>query len=285
MWWQFVMAGINMAEGYNKAKIAQTMEDAQYKLRVARRDNKELLRKESNKLATATANLKRVEQSLYNQRLGRDYERSKEQSDKQYAQVVDGLTSDRFTSRLQSSQALGALAAQAAYNGVGGGSVAQLEQVESLRQARVESAINKSEENAHYAKAITDVGLLDNYVSQVSTSSIFADIDYTAPDLVFNNSWQHKWTIGKAAMDGMNGFMYNMNNLNMDLSQYRDQFESGGSENKGIGGAGKSQKSESKGGGFSFTDMFSSFGGSSSSSSSSAGSSGGSGSSSGWRLW
>lgn len=269
---QALMAGVNIIEGYNKSQIARTMEKAQYQLRVARRDNTELLKKEGNKLAAATADLRRVEQSLYNQRLGRQFERSKEQYNKQYVQVMDGLTSDRLTSRLQSSQAMGALAAQAAYAGVAGGSVEQLEQVEHLRQSRVEAAIDQQVENAQYAKGVTDAGLLDNYVAQIDTSAVFADIDYTPADLVLNNSWQHKYTIGNALADGLNGASGNLNNLGMDLRQYNmNDLNGGGKDNGGVGGKSK------QAGGFSFSDMF---GGGNS-----AGSSGGNGSSSGWRLW
>ncbi|AKQ07698.1 hypothetical protein [Yersinia phage vB_YenP_ISAO8] len=213
MWVQIAMAAINMIEGAGKASSQRKLAKAQYKLDSGRADRADKLRQGQNEFNAATANLQRIEQSLNNQRLGRIAEREMDQSARNYTQVMDGLASDKFSTKLQSMNNIGQMAASAAAAGVAGGSIEQVEQVERLRAARVDNELDKQGENAKWAKIYNDTAIQDNLISQTDTSGIFADIDYTAKDLVFDNSWQHKYGLMDAAMDGMNGFSGNMDKV------------------------------------------------------------------------
>ncbi|CCI88421.2 hypothetical protein BN110_002 [Yersinia phage phiR8-01] len=234
MWAQIAMAAVNVLEGYGQAGSKRKLARAQYKLESGRADRKEGLRVAGNELAAATATLQRTEQSLQNQRIGRQAERDIDSSARSYTQAMDGLASDKFNTRLQAMNNVGQMAAEAAAAGVAGGSVEQVEQVERLRQARVEVGIQRGEENARWAKLQQDTAIMDQFISQTDTSAIFADLDYTAKDMVFNNEWQHKYSLGKAAMDGMNGFSGNMNNIGINASEWTAKQEKQGTT--GFGG-------------------------------------------------
>lgn len=249
MWVQIAMAAINMIEGASKASSQRKLAKAQYKLDSGRADRADKVRQGQNEFNAATANLQRIEQSLNNQRLGRIAEREMDQSARNYTQVMDGLASDKFTNKLQAMNNVGQMAAAAAAAGVAGGSIEQVEQVENLRAARVDNEINKQGENAKWAKIYNDTAIQDNLISQTDTSGIFADLDYTAKDLVFDNSWQHKYSLGDAALDGMNGFSGNMDKVGkggVNLQQFGYQ----GSTNmfSGKSGAGTGTNNKMSGG-------------------------------------
>ncbi|QOC54370.1 hypothetical protein Atoyac15_06 [Aeromonas phage Atoyac15] len=213
MWAQLIMAGVNMIEGHGKAKSNRMLAEAQYTLDSGRADRAHAVRGASNELGAATASLQRVEQSLNNQRLGRITEQKQDENSRNYVQSIDGITSQKFENRLVSANNLGSVAASAAAAGVAGGSVEQVAQVEGLRAARVNKALEDQQDNANWAKLYNDTAIQDNLISQTDTSGIFADIDYTSKDLVFNNAWQHKYSLMDSAMDGMNGFMGNMDKV------------------------------------------------------------------------
>lgn len=246
MWAQLTMAGVNMIEGHGKAKSNRILAEAQYTLDSGRADRAHAVRGANNELGAATASLQRIEQSLNNQRLGRIAEQQQDAVSRNYVQAVDGLTSQKFENRLASANNLGSVAASAAAAGVAGGSVEQVAQVEGLRAARVDKALQDQQDNATWAKLYNDTGIQDNLISQTDTSGIFADIDYTSKDLVFNNAWQHKYSLMDSALDGMNGFMGNMDKVGKSGTNLKSFGYSPDVGIFGKGGTGKNNKGPSQ---------------------------------------
>lgn len=217
MWAQIAMAAVNIVEGYGKAKTARKLAEAQYKLEAGREDNRQLVLDAQNELSIATANLTRYQQQRQNDRIGKAMEKQDEQEAFNWGKQVDGLTSARFDQRIEGASALGSLTAQAAFAGVGGGSVEQVRMTEEARQARADAAVVQGLQDAKYVSALSKAAVIDNGYSQLDDSYVFADLDLTPKGLVMNNAWQHKYSLGTAAMDGMNGFSGNMDKVGLNL--------------------------------------------------------------------
>lgn len=254
MWAQIAMAAINIVEGYGKSKTNRMLAEAQYKLDKGREDNKQLVRDAQNELSIANANLTRYQQQRQNERVGKAMEQQDEQEAFNWGKQVDGLTSARFDQRIEGASALGSLSAQAAFAGVGGASIEQVRMTEEARQVRADAAIVQGLKDAKYVAALSKAAIIDNGYNQLDDSYVFADLDMTPKGLVMNNAWQHKYSLGSAAMDGMNGFSGNMDKVGVNLqgAGYKGDTQlfgnSGtGAKNKGLGGGGKSG---SGGGGF-----------------------------------
>ncbi|AZQ96391.1 hypothetical protein ZPAH7B_orf00010 [Aeromonas phage ZPAH7B] len=242
MWAQVAMAGINIMAGKGKAKANQTLASAQYRLESGREENKQLVRDAQNELSVATANLSRYQQQKRNDRIGKAMEKQDEQEAFNWGKQVDGLTSARFDQRIQGASALGSLAAQAAFAGVGGASVEQVRMTEEARQARADAAVVQGLQDAKYVSALSKSAIIDNGYNQLDDSYIFADMDLTPKGLVIDTSSQHKYSLGSAVGDGMAGFSGNMDKVgvNLQAAGYKGDaslFGSGtGAKNQGLGG-------------------------------------------------
>ena len=213
------LGGANMFTGYSDAKRNRKLAKAQYELDSSRAKRKAELVTESNKIAAGAASLQRLEQSLQNKRLGRRLEAGMDVASKNYSQQLDQLSLDKFTNRLQSASVVGSITAMAASAGVGGASVEMIEQTERMRQARTENALDKDQSNVKYAKDATLAGLIDNYNSAYDRRDIYADIDYTAPDLVIDTSYQYNYSPLQAVGDFVSGSQGNVSNLGFDISK------------------------------------------------------------------
>lgn len=251
VWAQIIMGAVNTVEGYGNSKIKRKVASAQYELSAGRAERKDMLRKENNKLSIAIADLDRYQQDRANRKQTEAMEKNLAIQDKQAAGAMDQLSAQRIDSRLEGASTLGAIAAQKAAAGVGGNTLSMIEGAESLRQARVDKGFENAEKDARFMQEASKSALMDNAFSNLDQSYVFASLDMTPKDLVFDTSKAMKWNLGQGAMDFANGFQGNMNQLGggggMNLQQqgYKpeynmfDIFKGGGTggNNKGIGGA------------------------------------------------
>lgn len=238
MWVQIAMAAVNMIEGWSQASSKRKLAKAQYNYEKSAAANKALNNASNNMLQMADANLARYNQWRQNKqtmdKFGTDWSQNAYNS----AKVIDGLNSRKFEERLANAGNLGSIAASAAAAGVGGASVEQNSQVERLRQARQSDVSSNQIRDAHYADNLNRVAMIDNAYNQLTTDANFANLNYQAQDMVVDNSWAQKYTLGKAAMDGMNGFSGNMNNVGINASEW-----TANNEKKGTTGFGSASNS------------------------------------------
>lgn len=251
VWAQIIMGAVNTVEGYGNNKIKRKVAGAQYELASGRAERKDMLRKESNKLAIATADLDRFQQDRANRKRTEAMEKNMAIQDRQAATAMDQLSAQRIDSRLEGASTLGSIAAQKAAAGVGGSTLSMIENAESIRQARVDQSFVQAESDARFMNEASKSALMDNAFSNLDQSYVFASLDMTPKDLVLDTTKGMKWSIGQGAMDFASGFTGNMNQLggdsgvNMQQSGYKpeynlfDIFKGGGTggKNKGIGGA------------------------------------------------
>lgn len=254
MWAQIAMAAVNMVEGWSSASSKQKLAKAQYQYDKSAAANKALNNASNNMLQMADANLARFNEWRQNKQTMEKFGSDWSQNAYNSAKVIDGLNSRKFEERLANAGNLGSIAAAASAAGVGGASVEQNSQVERLRQARQSDASSNQIRDAQYADGLNRVALIDNAYNSLTTGSNFANLNYQAQDMVVDNSWASKYSLGKAAMDGVNGFSGNMNNIGINASDW-----TASNEKKGTTGFG------------SMSNMFSWFGGGSSGGKSSGG--------------
>lgn len=244
----FIMAGVNMLEGYGQAKTKQKLAKAQYKLDSARADIKEWTTASSNMMAMADASARDFEMRRQNKKKLEAYGEQVSQEAWNAANQADQMNKSRFESRLQQMGNLGSVIAAAAAAGVGGSSVEDVYNAEQLRQTRVEEQASHDMADWQYARNLNQTSMMDNAFNSLDLSAgNFANLTYSTRDMVTDNSWQHKWSIGKGLMDGANGFMGNMDKLGLDVSALTGKAtgetasslfkQATGALNKGLGGA------------------------------------------------
>lgn len=244
----FIMAGVNMLEGYGQAKTKQKLAKAQYKLDSARADIKEWTTASSNMMAMADASARDFEMRRQNKKKLEAYGEQVSQEAWNASNQADKMNSSRFESRLQNMGNIGSLVAAAAAAGVGGSSVTAVADAENLRQSRVEEQASRDMGDWQYARNLNQISMMDNAFNSLDLSAgNFANLTYSTRDMVTDNSWQHKWSIGKGLMDGVNGFMGNMDKIGIDVSAITGKAagetasslfkQATGALNKGLGGA------------------------------------------------
>ncbi|MEG2886390.1 MAG: hypothetical protein RR853_04575 [Aurantimicrobium sp.] len=250
VWAQIIMGAVNTVEGYMNSKSNRNLASAQYTLNSGRAERKDMLRKENNKLSIAVSDLNRYQQDRANRKQTEAMEKNLAIQDRQAAGAMDNLSSQRIDSRLEGAGTLGAIAAQKAAAGVGGSTLSMIENAEEIRQARVDKSFERAESDARFMNESSKSALMDNAFSNLDQSYVFASLDMTPKDLVFDTSKAMKWNLGQGAKDFANGFQGNMdqlgggNGMNLQQSGYKpeynmfDMFKGGGSggNNKGIGG-------------------------------------------------
>lgn len=238
MWVQLAMAAVNMIEGWGQASSKQKLAKAQYNYERSAAANEALNNASNNMLQMADANLARYNQWRQDKKTMDNMGEALSQNSYNQGKIMDGLNSQRFEQRIANAGNLGAIAASAAAAGVGGSSVDVIQQTEEMRQARQNNAMSQSIEDAQFVNSLQRTAIVDNAMSQLSTDPVFANLNYQAERMVVDNSWAEKYTLGKAAMDGMNGFSGNMNNIGIDASKW-----TAGQEKKGTTGFGSASNS------------------------------------------
>lgn len=254
MWAQIAMAAVNIVEGWGQASSKKKLAKAQYNYERSAAANEALNNASNNALAMADANLARYNQWRQDKKTMDSMGEALSQNSYNYGKTMDALSSNRFEQRISAAGNLGAIAASAAAAGVGGSSVDVVQQTEQMRQARQDNAMQNAIDDAQYVQGLNRTAIVDNAYSQLSTDPVFANLNYQAERMVVDNSWQHKYSLGKAAMDGFNGFSGNMNNIGINASEWTAGQEKKGTTGFGsasnafswFGGGGKS--SASKGG-------------------------------------
>ena len=234
MWAQIAMAAVNTIEGWSQAKSQRKLASAQYEYDRSAASNRGLANASANMISMVNANTARYNQWRQNKLEQDAFGKAWSQQGYNSAKTMDALNSKSFESRVAAAGNLGAIAASAAAAGVGGASVRQMEQVEELRQARQSDSIEQAKVDATYAANEQKTALIDNSTRGISFDPVMAGLNYQAVDMVVDNSWQHKYSIGRAAMDGFNGFSGNMNNIGFDASKWTSKQEDKGTT--GFGG-------------------------------------------------
>lgn len=244
----FIMAGVNILEGYGTAKSQRKLAQAQYKLDSVRADNAQWQIAGDNMLAMADASNRDFEMRRQNKKKLEAYGEQVSQEAWNASNQADKMNQSRFESRLQNIGNLGSIIAAAAAAGVGGSSVEDVANAETLRQQRQEEQASRDMTDWQYARNLNQVSMMDNAFNSLDISAgNFANLTYAARDMVTDNSWQHKYSLGKAAMDGVNGFMGNMDKIGIDVSAITGKAagetasslfkQATGALNKGLGGA------------------------------------------------
>lgn len=253
MWEQIAMSAVNIVEGWSmsgvKRKVAKAeygLQKAQYELDKTRGQNADLANAGNNMLAMANASAQDFERRRSNKKALRAYGEAVSQEAWNAAKQADAMNSQKFEAQLAQAGRLGSIAAAAAAVGVGGSSVDAVYNTELMRQGRMEQAASQQMDDWQYARNLNQISMMDNIYDSLDMGVSFADVNYKANELVvdntFDNSWQHKYSIGKAAMDGMNGFMGNMTNIGINVQDF-------GFKGKNIfgGGSGKATGKMNKG--------------------------------------
>lgn len=253
MWAQIAMAAVNVVEGWSmsgvKRKVAKAeygLQKAQYELDKTRGHNADLANAGNNMLAMANASAQDFERRRSNKKALRAYGEAVSQEAWNAAKQADAMNSQKFEAQLAQAGRLGSITAAAAAAGVGGSSVDAVYNTELMRQDRMEQAASQQMDDWQYARNLNQISMMDNIYDSLDMGVSFADVNYKANELVvdntFDNSWQHKYSIGKAAMDGMNGFIGNMNNIGINVQDF-------GFKGKNIfgGGSGKATGKMNKG--------------------------------------
>lgn len=236
MWAEIAMSAANVLEGMSSSSANRKLSQAQYQYGKSAAANKALNNASNNMLQMADANLARYNEWRQNKRtldkFGQDWSNNAYNSGK----IIDGLNSKRFEDRLANAGNLGAIAASAAAAGVGGASVDQNLQVERMRQARQDATTIDQIEQVKYADGLARTALIDNSYNQLTMGTQYANLNYQAQDMVVDNSWKDKYSLGKAGMDAFNGFSGNMNSLGIDVSSFTNKQQAKGTT--GFGGLG-----------------------------------------------
>lgn len=253
----FIMAGVNMIEGYGQSQWKGKLAKAQYKLDSTRADIKTWQTASNNMLAMADASARDFDMRRQNKKKLEAYGEQVSQEAWNAAKQADAMNKSRFESSLQNSANLGSIVAAAAAAGVGGSSVEDAYNAEQLRQIRQDEQASRDMADWQYSRNLNQISMMDNAFNGLELSAgNFADLTYQARDMVTDNSWQHKYSIGKMAMDGVNGFMGNMDKVGVNasslmgdsaksaassaMSGFKGLFGTG-TANKGLGGGGKTR--------------------------------------------
>lgn len=254
MWAQIAMAAVNVIEGYSMSGVKRKVAKAQYGLEKAQ-DELNKVRGQATDLAVAGQNMLSManasEQDFQRRRANKkalqQYGEAVSQEAWNAARQADSMNSQKFEQQLSNAGRLGSIAASAAAAGVGGSSVDAVYQTEMMRQDRQEQAASQQMDDWQYARNLNQISMMDNAWESQDMGISFADLTYKANELVLeqaqDNSWQHKYSIGKAAMDGMNGFMGNMNNIGFNAQDFgfkgQNIFGGGGGSGAATGGMNK----------------------------------------------
>lgn len=220
VWAQIAMGAANILMGADQADTQYKAAKMQYEYQKSEATNDALGRASNNILRMASANSARMQQWSDNKRKLDAMGKAWNEHNRNIGLQRDSITANKFESQLENAGMMGSIVAQAAASGVGGASVEQVMQTEQLRRDRVDQTYDKQRDMLNVADAAMASAIVDNGLSSLDFTTVFSDLDYTPRDLVIDTSSQYKYNLGKAAMDGMNGFSGNMNQLGINLKNY-----------------------------------------------------------------
>lgn len=223
--------GIGMSERSNQRKVAK----AEYKLNKQRAQDAEMLNAYNNAKAMAEAELNTFMQRRQNNKVLEASGEALSQSRRNTGKQIDQLNSDKMNARMESASQLGSLAAEAAFAGVGGGSVDMVAETERFRAERINQAISDQIKEAEYVQALNEVAIADNAYASMDFGYQFANLNYKARDMVTDQSWQYKNNLVNMARDGIAGFTGNLSTIGLDLSGFMGKDTA--KDNNGLGGS------------------------------------------------
>lgn len=226
VWAQLAMGAANALTGKSAKASQMKVAKAQLALDKGRANNKMQIQVANNLLSAAQAEVQRSNQARQNRKVMENMEKGLEQNAFNLGKQMDGLTSNRFSARLQGAGALGTLAATAASAGVAGASVDALANTEVFRQELADQAMEKQAKDASYVASLNNSALVDNAYNNLDDSYVFASFDYSPRDFVLDTTAQYKWGLMNAVTDFSSGFSGNMNQVGINLQEYGYKGES-----------------------------------------------------------
>lgn len=190
MWAQMAAMGLSILGGINQYRLAKAQHKAQTIIDDANYAASETIRRADNEQGRAQGGLKNWMTSVSNQRMiesaGSQYNALGENIARQLDQAATGS----LQRRIQASEQIGALTAQAAAAGVGGSTSALINGTLRLRNAMVNHEIEKQQGQVTYDMLAQRAGIMSNvydswdYTRVVDTANHMADIKpiRVAPD-------------------------------------------------------------------------------------------------------
>lgn len=233
----FIMAGVNMLEGFAQSEWKTKLAKAQYKLDSTRADIKTWQTASNNLMAMSDASARDFEMKRQQKKQMDAYGEQVSQEAWNASKQADQMNRSRFESSLQNAGNLGSIIAAAAAAGVGGSSVEDAYNAEQLRQTRQDEQASRDMSDWQYSRNLNQISMMDNAFNSLEVSAgQFANLTYAARDMVTDNSWQHKWSIGKGVMDGVNGFMGNMDKVGVNVGGLMGQGQAAGAASQAWSG-------------------------------------------------
>jgi len=181
MWAAIAQVGLNILAGREQYKLAKAQYKAQKTIDDANFEASETIRKASNELGRAQGGLKNWITSVSNQRMieaaGSEYNALGENIGRHLDQMATGS----LQRRVQASEQLGALTAQAAAAGVGGATTDLINGTLRLRNLMVNHEIEKQQGQATYDMLAQRAGILSNaydswdYSMVLDSANLMAD--------------------------------------------------------------------------------------------------------------
>lgn len=220
VWANIAMGAANALTGHSQKSSQMKVAKAQLALDQGRANNKMQVQVANNLLSAALAEQQRSEQQRRNRKSMENMEKGLEQNAFNLGKQIDGLTTSRFSARLQGAAALGTLAATAGAAGVGGASVEALAANEQFRTDLADKAMVEQAKDAQYVASLNNSALVDNAYSQLDDSYVFANFDFSPKDMVLDTTAQYKWGLMDGVTDFGSGFSGNMGKVGINLGDY-----------------------------------------------------------------
>lgn len=217
MWTEIAMGSLNVAAGYGMRKAENIVANSNYKLESERATSKWLANASSNMLSMVDAKMKSYNIKRQNSATLKAYGEEVSKEGYNASKWYDKLNNASFTTKQEAMGNIGAIAADAAYAGVGGSSVESAKGMEEARQIRQDKAIADQGKDYAYTRTVNQVALMDNAYNNLQDPTVFAQLNFQAKDLVVNKS-KGKYSISDAIKDFSSGYSGNLDKVGINMS-------------------------------------------------------------------
>jgi hypothetical protein len=157
-------------------QMAQT--DAANMLSQDQADNSNSIREAQNEFAGAQASLSNAQRSITNQQKANAVGAASDAQQTNLARVQDAATKGNVEQQIQSSQALGAMRADAAARGVGGSAAEIMRSTMKQTQARMMNNQNTRADQITFDGAMAAAGLRSNLITSQDYGQTVANMNY-----------------------------------------------------------------------------------------------------------
>ena len=147
----------------------------------AQREADKMINDGQNQLGAAQGNFQRVAQSLNTRRMLANAGEQFDASSSNINRMLDDFTRGGLSRQLQASEELGALAAQAAFTGTGGGTQEMINRTAMLRSAVAEESIQTAQGLAKYDAHMQKASIMSSAMEGVDVSPVMTSMNYVLP--------------------------------------------------------------------------------------------------------